>query len=81
MQQGLTGPEFAALLARTEVSQAARPARLAGVTPRQVNKWRRRLAAVPLWVNLLAMFQDRSPEALTIALEEARRFLAPWSGL
>jgi transcriptional regulator with XRE-family HTH domain len=62
--------EFAALLARAGVSQAAF-ARLAGLTPRQVNNWARGRAAVPAWAGLLAVIlQDHSPEALTIMLEE-----------
>jgi transcriptional regulator with XRE-family HTH domain len=62
--------EFAALLARADVSQAAF-ARLAGLTPRQVNNWARGRAAVPIWAGLLAVvLQDHSPEALTIMLEE-----------
>jgi len=67
----LTQAVFAALLARADVSQAAF-ARLAGVTPRQVNKWCRGQAAVPVWAGLLAVIlQDRSPDALAIDLEEA----------
>lgn len=67
----LTQAVFAALLARADVSQAAF-ARLAGVTPRQVNKWCRGQAAVPVWAGLLAVIlQNRSPEALRIDLEEA----------
>jgi transcriptional regulator with XRE-family HTH domain len=62
--------EFAALLARAGISQAAF-ARLAGLTPRQVNNWARGRAAVPLWACLLAaVLQDHSPDALTIMLEE-----------
>ena len=38
--------EFAVLLARADVRQAAF-ARLTGVTPRQVNNWARGRAAVP----------------------------------
>jgi len=67
--------EFAALLTRADVSQAAF-ARLTGVTPRQVNNWCRGRVAVPIWAGLLAaLLQDHSPEALTIAVEEARRDL------
>jgi transcriptional regulator with XRE-family HTH domain len=67
----LAHTEFAAaLLARAGVSQAAF-ARLAGLTPRQVNNWARGRAAVPVWAGLLAVvLQDHSPEALTIKLEE-----------
>jgi len=65
--------EFAAFLARADISQAAF-ARLTGVTPRQVNNWARGRATAPLWAVLLAvLLQDHSPEALTIALEEARQ--------
>ena len=71
----LLATEFAALLVRADVSQAAF-ARLTGVTPRQVNNWCRARAAVPLWAGLLAaLLQDHSPEALTIAVEEAQRDL------
>ena len=67
----LTQVAFAALLARADISQAAF-ARLAGVTPRQVNKWCRSQAPVPVWAGLLAVIlQDRSPDALAIDLEEA----------
>ena len=67
----LSGAEFAALLARAGVSQAAF-ARLTGVTPRQVNRWCRGQAAVPAWAGLLAaLLQNHSPEALLISLEEA----------
>jgi DNA-binding transcriptional regulator YiaG len=63
--------EFAALLARAGVSQASF-ARLTGVTARQVNNWARGRARVPKWAALLAVaLQDVSPEALTIALNEA----------
>jgi DNA-binding transcriptional regulator YiaG len=67
--------EFAALLTRADVSQAAF-ARLTGVTPRQVNNWCRARAAVPAWAALIAvLLQDHSPEALTIAVEEVQRDL------
>jgi DNA-binding transcriptional regulator YdaS (Cro superfamily) len=72
----LTATASAALLARTTVCQAA-IARLAGVTPRQVNNWCRGRAAVPVWAGLIAVvLQDRSPDALTIDLEETRQALA-----
>ena len=62
----LTGTAFDTLLARADVSQAAF-ARLAGVTPRQVNNRCRGRAAVPVWAGVIAVvLQDRSPEALTI---------------
>jgi DNA-binding transcriptional regulator YiaG len=68
--------EFAAFLARADVSQAAF-ARLTGVTPRQVNNWARGRATAPTWAVILAvLLQDRSPEALTIAVEEARHDVA-----
>jgi hypothetical protein len=73
--RALLAPEFAALLVRADVSQAAF-ARLTGVTPRQVNNWCRARAAVPLWAGLLAaLLQDHSPEALKIVLEQAQRDL------
>jgi transcriptional regulator with XRE-family HTH domain len=69
--RALLHTEFAALLARAGVSQAGF-ARLTGVTARQVNNWARGRALVPKWAALLAVaLQDISPEALTIALEEA----------
>jgi DNA-binding transcriptional regulator YiaG len=46
--RALLGTEFAALLARADVSQAAF-ARLTGYTTRQVNNWCRAKAAVPPW--------------------------------
>jgi len=67
----LSGAEFAALLARAGVSQAAF-ARLVGITPRQVNNWCRGRATVPVWAALIAaLLRDQSPEALMITLEEA----------
>jgi transcriptional regulator with XRE-family HTH domain len=64
--------EFAALLARADVRQAAF-ARLTGVTPRQVNNWCRGRAAVPRWAALLAIvLEDTTQDALTI-VAEARR--------
>ena len=72
----LTDTAFATLLARANVSQAAF-ARLTGVTPRQVNNWCRGRAAVPVWAGVLAVrLQDRSPEALTLNLEEALQAFA-----
>jgi hypothetical protein len=66
----LLGTEFAALLARADVSQAAF-ARLSGHTSRQVNNWCRARAAVPPWAAALAvLLQDTSPEAVQILLEE-----------
>jgi len=67
----LLGTEFAALLARADVSQAAF-ARLAGVTPRQVNNWCRNRAAVPRWASVLALvLAEVSAEELDIRLQEA----------
>jgi hypothetical protein len=72
----LTATASAALLARTSVSQAGF-ARLAGVTPRQVNNRCRGRAGVPVWAGIIAVvLQDRSPDALTIDLEETRQPLA-----
>jgi transcriptional regulator with XRE-family HTH domain len=72
----LTGIALSTLLARADVSQAAF-ARLAGVTPRQVNNWCRGRAVVPVWAGVIAVvLQDRSPEALTIDLEETHQALA-----
>ena len=68
--------DFAAFLARADISQAAF-ARLTGVTPRQVNNWARGRATAPLWAVILAvLLQDHSPEALTIAVEEAQQDVA-----
>lgn len=68
--------EFAAFLARADISQAAF-ARLTCVTPRQVNNWARGRATAPAWAVILAiLLQDHSPEALTIALEEARQHVS-----
>jgi transcriptional regulator with XRE-family HTH domain len=65
------GTEFAALLARADVSQAGF-ARLAGVTARQVNNWCRNRAAVPRWAGALALLlAEITPEELEIRLEEA----------
>ena len=68
--RALLHTEFAALLARANVSQAAF-ARLSGYTPRQVNNWARGLAAAPSWaIALAAVLQRTSPEAIQIMLEE-----------
>ncbi len=68
--RALLHTEFAALLARADVSQAAF-ARISGYTPRQVNNWARGRAAAPLWaIALAAVLQDTSPEAIQIRLEE-----------
>jgi DNA-binding transcriptional regulator YdaS (Cro superfamily) len=74
--RALLATEFAALLARADVSQAAF-ARLTGVTPRQVNNWCRGRAPVPAWAALVAILLDEQPpEALTIMVEEVRQTLA-----
>jgi hypothetical protein len=71
--RALLGTEFAALLARADVSQAAF-ARLSGHTSRQVNNWCRARAAVPRWAAALALLlPDASPEAVLI-LSEAVQF-------
>ena len=68
--RALLHTEFAALLARADVSQAAF-ARLSGYTPRQVSNWARGRAAAPLWaIALAAVLQRTSPEAIQIMLEE-----------
>jgi DNA-binding transcriptional regulator YiaG len=68
--RALLHTEFAALLARANVSQAAF-ARLSGYTTRQVNNWCWARAAVPPWAATLAvLLQDVSPEAIQILLEE-----------
>jgi len=65
-----TGHQFAALLVTADISQAAF-ARLAGVSPRQVNNWCRNRAKVPRWATLLAVvLHEHSVEALTINAEE-----------
>ena len=70
--RALLGTEFAALLARADVSQAAF-ARLSGYTTRQVNNWCRARAAVPPWAAILAvLLQDASPTAIEISLEEVQ---------
>jgi hypothetical protein len=68
--RALLHTEFAALLARADVSQAGF-ARLTGLTPRQVNNWSRGRAAVPHWAAALAiLLEERSPEAITLLVEE-----------
>jgi hypothetical protein len=70
--RALLGTEFAALLARADVSQASF-ARLTGYTVRQVNNWCRARAAVPPWAAALAvLLQNASPEAIQILLEEVQ---------
>jgi transcriptional regulator with XRE-family HTH domain len=63
--------EFEALLARAGTTQAAF-ARLAGITPRQVNNWARGRAAVPRWAAVLATaLAEFTPEDLEIMVEAA----------
>ena len=70
--RALLGTEFAALLARADVSQATF-ARLSGYTTRQVNNWCRARAAVPPWPAALAvLLQDAPPKAVQILLEEVQ---------
>jgi len=69
--RALLHTEFTALLARTGTSQAGF-ARLAGFSPRHVNNWCRRRAAVPPWAAALAAILDeRSPDALEMMVDEA----------
>jgi transcriptional regulator with XRE-family HTH domain len=68
--RALLGTEFAALLARVDVSQATF-ARLTGLTPRQVNNWCRGRAVVPPWAAALAvLLQETSPDAIEMRLVE-----------
>lgn len=68
----LTAPQFVALLAQADVSQAAF-ARLTGVSARQVNKWCRGRAAVPRWACVLAVLLEcHSTEEITITVAEAK---------
>jgi len=70
--RALLHTEFAALLTRAGVSQAAF-ARLSGYTPRQVNNWCRGRAAVPSWAVALAVLLDEhSPDAIEMLIDEAR---------
>ena len=70
--RALLHTEFAALLARAGVSQAAF-ARLAGVSARQVNNWSRGRAAVPRWAALLAVvLEDTTAEALLLMLGDTQ---------
>ncbi|HUZ65830.1 MAG TPA: DnaJ domain-containing protein [Acetobacteraceae bacterium] len=58
------------MLARAGVSQAGF-ARLTGLTARQVNNWCRGRAAVPPWDAALAvLLEERSPEAITMLVDE-----------
>jgi len=70
--RALLHTEFAALLARAGVSQAAF-ARLSGYTPRQVNNWCRGRAVVPSWaVALVVLLDEHSPDAIEMLIDEAR---------
>jgi transcriptional regulator with XRE-family HTH domain len=70
--RALLHTEFTALLARADTSQAAF-ARLAGLSPRQVNNWCRGRAAVPPWAAVLAaILEERSPDALEMTVDEAQ---------
>ena len=70
--RALLHTEFAALLARAGVGQAAF-ARMSGYTPRQVNNWCRGRAVVPLWaVALAAILDEHSPAAIEMMIDEAR---------
>ena len=62
--RALLHTEFTAFLARADVTQAGF-ARLAGVTPRQVNNWARGRAAVPKWAGLLLVALDELTPAAT----------------
>jgi transcriptional regulator with XRE-family HTH domain len=69
--RALLHTEFNALLARAGVTQAGF-ARLAGLTPRQVNNWARGRADVPQWAALLVVaMHELTPEGLKIMLEDA----------
>lgn len=68
--RALLHTEFTALLSRADVTQAGF-ARLAGITPRQVNNWARGRAAVPKWAALLVVALDGlTPDGLEIMVEE-----------
>ena len=69
--RALLHTEFTAFLARADVTQAGF-ARLAGVTPRQVNNWARGRAAVPKWAGLLLVALDElTPDGLEVMVEDA----------
>ncbi len=69
--RALLHTEFNALLARAGVTQAGF-ARLAGLTPRQVNNWARGRAAVPKWAALLVVALDAlTPDGVEIMVENA----------
>ena len=69
--RALLHTEFTALLARAGVTQAGF-ARLACLTPRQVNNWARGRAAVPTWAALLLVALDElTPDGLETMVEDA----------
>ncbi len=69
--RALLHTEFNALLARAGVTQAGF-ARLAGLTPRQVNNWARGRASVPKWAALLVVALDAlTPDGVEIMVEDA----------
>jgi transcriptional regulator with XRE-family HTH domain len=69
--RALLHTEFTALLARAGVTQAGF-ARLAGLTPRQVNNWARGRGAVPTWAALLLVALDElTPDGLETMFEDA----------
>jgi transcriptional regulator with XRE-family HTH domain len=69
--RALLHTEFNALLARAGVTQVSF-ARLAGLTPRQINNWARGRAAVPQWAALLVVALDAlTPDGLEIMVEDA----------
>ncbi len=69
--RALLHTEFTTLLARAGVTQAGF-ARLAGLTPRQVNNWARGRAAVQKWAALLVVALDAlTPDGLEIMVKDA----------
>jgi transcriptional regulator with XRE-family HTH domain len=69
--RALLHTEFTTLLARAGITQAGF-ARLARLTPRQVNNWARGRAAVPKWAALLPVALDKlTPNGLAIMIENA----------
>jgi DnaJ-domain-containing protein 1 len=62
--------EFTTLLARADITQASF-ARIAGLTPRQVNNWARGRATVPQWAALLVVALDAlTPDGLEVMVED-----------
>jgi transcriptional regulator with XRE-family HTH domain len=72
--RALLHTEFNALLARAGVTQAG-VARLAGLTPRQVNNWARRRAAVPKWAEAAKV----PPAYLVECCRRAPCSSSPWT--